>query len=464
MTRLLVLFLFLALLPTSYASAAAAPASGGYTALVKNFDTLCKDSKKGTLRENWLNLEEKFEKLAERSKGDARIRAMYHTARCREELARRSAASGDAAEAAKLFGRVASASPKHSLAPESKYRQAALLAGPRLNQTDEARAALAELKKRWPKSQAAKKGADLAGRLERSASAAKTGASASGRSTSERTGSSSRRTSSREEAVASTKSSGSSSRRSSETGRKPRTGGASRDVMEQLGLGIHTIIIDAGHGGKDPGTMHRKLIEKKLALAMAKSVGAMLEKKGIRVIYTRVGDTYPSLEARTRMANASTADLFLSFHYNANPSSSVNGLEIYYLSKARSADAAAVAARENGISTQKVSDLQFIVTDLMLGSKLDESRALAQSLQRGIINRVSRAGYKFNDNGVRPAPFYVLVGARMPAVLVEFGYLTNPGDAAKISQAAFCKAQAEGLVNGILSYRENLAKMGAGMR
>lgn len=459
MTRLLVLFLFLALLPTSHASAAAAPA-GGYTALVKSFDTLCKDSKKGAVRENWLNLEDKFEKLASKSKGDARIRAMYHTARCREELARRSAAGGDAAEAAKLFGRVAAASPKHSLAPESKYRQAALLAGPRLNQTKEAAAALAELQKRWPKSQAAKKGADLAGRLERSGSTAKTGASR--RSTNERAGSS-RRASSGEEATAS-KPSGSSSRQRSETGRKPRTGGASRDVMEQLGLGINTIIIDPGHGGKDPGTTHRKLIEKKLALAMAKSVGAMLEKKGIRVIYTRVGDTYPSLEARTRMANASTADLFLSFHYNANPSSSVSGLEIYYLSKARSADAAAVAARENGISTQKVSDLQFIVTDLMLGSKLDESRALAQSLQRGIINRVARAGYKFNDNGVRPAPFYVLVGARMPAVLVEFGYLTNPGDATKISQAAFCKAQAEGLVNGILSYRENLAKMGAGIR
>ena len=463
MTRLIVLFLFLTLLPASHASAAAAPASGGYTALVKNFDTLCKDSKKGAARESWLNLEDKFEKLATKSKGDARIRALYHTARCREELARRSASTGDATEAAKLFGQVASASPKHSLAPESKYRQAALLAGPRLNQTREALAALAELQKRWPKSQAAKKGADLAGRLERSGSAEKTGASGSRRSTSEKTGASSRRTSSGEEATLSPKSSD-SSRQRSETGRRPRTGGTSRDVVEQLGLGINTIIIDPGHGGKDPGTTHRKLIEKKLALAMAKSVGAMLEKKGIRVIYTRVGDTYPSLEARTRMANASTADLFISFHYNANPSASVSGLEIYYLSKARSADAAAVAARENGISTQKVSDLQFIVTDLMLGSKLEESRSLAESMRRGIINRVSRVGYKFNDNGVRPAPFYVLVGARMPAVLVEFGYLTNPGDATKISQAAFCKAQAEGVVNGILSCRENLAKMGAGIR
>ncbi len=422
----LLLFLLPLLAVPSHAGAAAADPCA---ALVKDFDALRKDAKKAALRDNWLKLENRFKTLADKSSGDTRIRALFYYARSREELAGRSFSSGDAAEAAKRFDRAAEAGPKHSLAPERKSRQAALLAG-RAGRVEEAKAALGELQKKWPASQAAKDGKALADRLDKAPPRQTAGASGQGG----RAGG----------------------------GRTPRAGAKpSSDVMEQLGLGVHTIIIDPGHGGKDPGTMHGKLMEKKLTMTMARTVGGLLEKKGIKVIYTRTGDTYPSLEDRTHMANESKADLFISLHYNANANSATQGLEIYYLSKARSADAAAVAARENGVSAANVSDLQFILTDLMLGAKLEESRALADSVRRGIMNKVKGAGYSFYDNGVRPAPFYVLVGARMPAVLVEFGYVTNPGDAAKIADAAFCRHQAEGLVNGILAYRDSLAKVGS---
>ena len=137
-------------------------------------------------------------------------------------------------------------------------------------------------------------------------------------------------------------------------------------------------------------------------------------------------------------------------------------MEIYYLNMAQSADAAKVAARENAVSTKNVSDLQFIITDFMLDAKLEESRELAGAVRRGIIAKLKAAGRPFHDNGVRSAPFYVLMGARMPAVLVEFGYITNPDDSDKIANADFCLKQAEGLVEGILAYRDALAKQAAG--
>jgi N-acetylmuramoyl-L-alanine amidase len=228
--------------------------------------------------------------------------------------------------------------------------------------------------------------------------------------------------------------------------------------MEQLGLTVNTILLDPGHGGKDPGCVANKLVEKDFSLRMAKRIGALLEKKGFTVLYTRTGDRFVSLPARPEMANAKNADLLISLHLNANSAASVRGLETYYLSEARTGDAAKVAARENGVSLQNISDLQVILTDLMLNAKQEESHALALCVQKAILGSLQNARLAAVDGGVRSAPFYVLMGARMPAILVEFGYASNSRDAANLQSEKFLQRQAEGVVDGILAYKEQLAK------
>ncbi|MDR0826911.1 MAG: N-acetylmuramoyl-L-alanine amidase [Desulfovibrio sp.] len=228
-------------------------------------------------------------------------------------------------------------------------------------------------------------------------------------------------------------------------------------VLKQLGLTVQTIMIDAGHGGKDPGAQAFGLTEKNFTLDMARRVGDSLRKKGFTVIFTRSGNNYLSLQERPDAANAKKADLFISIHANANPNPARRGLETYYLSEAKSNDAVTVAARENGVPVQEISDLQFILTDLMLSSKVKESRHLAECAHKGILGSLRKARVSVLDNGVRAAPFYVLVGARMPAILVEFGYISNKDDAANLKRDSYLQKQSDGLAEGILQYKKELA-------
>ena len=236
--------------------------------------------------------------------------------------------------------------------------------------------------------------------------------------------------------------------------KRPRQGDA---LLEQLGLTVQTIMIDAGHGGKDPGAMGGGFIERQFTLDMAKRVGDLLKKKGFTVLYTRTNNAFISLQDRPDIANRKKADLFISIHINANPSPDVSGLETYYLDMAQTQSAATVAARENGVSVKNISDLQFILTDLMLSSKTEESHELARCVHKGILGKVRQAKFSPSDNGVRSAPFYVLMGARMPSILVEFGYITNKKDAQNLKSEAFLQKQAEGLVEGIIAYKLKLA-------
>jgi N-acetylmuramoyl-L-alanine amidase len=217
-------------------------------------------------------------------------------------------------------------------------------------------------------------------------------------------------------------------------------------------------MLDAGHGGRDPGARAGGITEKQFTLAMAKRNGAQLQKNGFTVLYTRSGNKYLSLQDRPNLANEKKADLFISIHANANTNPAVRGLETYYLDEAKTQDAALVAARENSLSVKNVSDVQFIVTDLLLSSKVMESHHLADCVHAGILKKVREAKQAAPDNGVRSAPFYVLMGARMPAILVEFGYITNSGDAANLQSEKYLQLQAEGLVDGILRYKAELAK------
>ncbi len=228
-------------------------------------------------------------------------------------------------------------------------------------------------------------------------------------------------------------------------------------LVEQLGLDIQTIMIDPGHGGKDPGAVYGKLYEKDINLRLGKILGRLLEDKGFQVRYTRTDDRFVPLEERTAMANSKKADLFISLHVNAHENSRVNGLEVYYLNVTSSKDSVRVAARENAVSAKKISDLQVILTDLMLNSKIEESRNLAGVVLKKVLD-AERSFCSLKDHGVRRAPFYVLMGAKMPSVLMEIGYITNSKDRKNLQSKNYLQLMAQGIADGIRTYRAQINK------
>ncbi|MEZ6853895.1 N-acetylmuramoyl-L-alanine amidase [Halodesulfovibrio aestuarii] len=233
------------------------------------------------------------------------------------------------------------------------------------------------------------------------------------------------------------------------------------DLVEQLGLTVKTVMIDAGHGGKDPGASKNRIREKDYVLKTAKMLGKKLKAKGFNVVYTRSTDVFIPLEERTAKANVQKVDLFVSLHINANNKRSVNGIETYYLNLARSKSARRIAARENAISEKRISDLQFILTDLMLNSKMQESKALAELVQASMLKTVRARGWKTRSNGVRSAPFYVLMGAKMPSILVELGYCSNSTEAKRLRNSSYLNLLADGIAKALTTYRRNLKNYAA---
>jgi N-acetylmuramoyl-L-alanine amidase len=227
------------------------------------------------------------------------------------------------------------------------------------------------------------------------------------------------------------------------------------DLVEQLGLTVRRVMIDPGHGGNDPGAQANGHTEKELNLKFARILGALLEKKGLIVNYTRTADKYISLEERTTLANNGKADMFLSIHCNANKNPSINGIETYSLNLASSRHAVSVAARENAQEPRNISDLQVILTDLMLSSKLKESRDAAANIQAKAVHTVEPS-FALQDHGVREAPFYVLMGAKMPSVLIEIGYLTNKAEARRLHSDKYLNLLAKGIATGVMAYKTHI--------
>jgi N-acetylmuramoyl-L-alanine amidase len=230
--------------------------------------------------------------------------------------------------------------------------------------------------------------------------------------------------------------------------------GLAPSLAQQLGLGVKTIVIDPGHGGKDPGAMAYGMKEKDIVLAIARQLRPVLEKElGARVILTRENDEFVSLEERTAIANTQGADLFVSLHINAHPSSKVRGLETYYLNLTTNAEAMRVAAMENATSTHQMSDLQDILSDIMKNSKIEESSRLALQVHNSILDEAQAKGYADIKNlGVKQAPFYVLIGAQMPAILIEVAFITNKADVKNIKDPLFTRMLTQEIAEGIRSY------------
>ncbi len=219
------------------------------------------------------------------------------------------------------------------------------------------------------------------------------------------------------------------------------------------------VIIDPGHGGKDVGAIgYKKFREKDAVLKIALKVGKYLKMYGYKVYYTRSKDIFIKLRDRTHFANLKNADVFISIHANAAPKKSQyltsKGIETYFLSPARSARAKRVSALENRAD---LSSMDYFSKQVFLNflnrEKIVSSNKLAIDIQRGMLNSI-RKRYSVTDGGVRKAPFWVLVGAQMPAVLIETGYITNPTEAKRLLNPYYEDILAKGIANGVVSYFE----------
>ncbi len=224
-------------------------------------------------------------------------------------------------------------------------------------------------------------------------------------------------------------------------------------LAQQLGLGVRTIVLDPGHGGKDPGAIAYGMKEKDIVLHVAKRLAEKLRHDlGVTVILTREEDVFLPLEERTAIANTSGADLFVSLHVNAHPSPQIKGFETYFLNLSTNDEAMRVAARENATSAHQMSDLQDILLDLMRNSKISESARLARQVHGSITSGLVNPPFTLKDMGVKQAPFYVLIGAEMPAILLELAFISNPDDARLLGDAAFIDEMAGTISSGIRSY------------
>ena len=224
-------------------------------------------------------------------------------------------------------------------------------------------------------------------------------------------------------------------------------------LAQQLGLRVKKIVLDPGHGGKDPGAMAYNLKEKDIVLKVAQKLAPLLEKKlGCKVILTRKSDIFIPLEERTAIANTNDADLFVSLHINSSPSTSANGIETYFLNLTANPEAMRVAAFENATSTHQMSDLQNILSNILKNSKISESSRLAQQVHTSIITGLEKKYPHIKNLGVKQAPFYVLIGAEMPAVLIEMSFISNPDDAKHLKNNHFLNSIANDISSGIQSY------------
>ena len=243
----------------------------------------------------------------------------------------------------------------------------------------------------------------------------------------------------------------------SKAARRTSTGGNS--LTRVLGLKIGRIVIDAGHGGHDQGTQSpRGLIEKDLVLDVAQRLGKLIEDRmNAEVIYTRSDDTFIPLEGRTAIANQKKADLFLSIHANSSPIPRIAGMETFYLNFTDSKDALDVAARENASSQKSIFELQDIIQKITLHEKLDESREFAGRIQAALFSFSSRNLPGQKNRGVKKAPFVVLIGANMPSVLAEIGFLSNSREETLLKKPDYRQKLAESLYRGISKYAEGLS-------
>jgi len=228
-----------------------------------------------------------------------------------------------------------------------------------------------------------------------------------------------------------------------------------RTLIRSLGLKVSRVVIDAGHGGKDTGSIGPTgYSEKDLVLDVAKRLKTLIETEiGAEVVMTRNDDTFVPLETRTLIANQQEADLFISIHANSSKTKTVRGVETFFLNFTTSKESLDLASRENAGSDKSVHELSDLVKRIVLTEKVTESRELAERVQTAM----SRAKGTGPDRGVKQAPFMVLIGANMPSILAEISFISNPDEEKVLRTPAYRQHLAEYLLDGVRSYADTLS-------
>ncbi len=231
-------------------------------------------------------------------------------------------------------------------------------------------------------------------------------------------------------------------------------------LARQLGLGVRTIVIDPGHGGPRPGTIGKSgLQEKEVNLGVALALRKLLrEKAGIDAILTRESDVDVTLEDRTVIANQKRADLFVSIHSNAHRDRKRGGVETFFLNVSPDPSVVELAAAENATSTKNIGEMKSILQKIVQNSKVQESRELAEMIQRNLVKALSQDLPSIKSLGVKGGPFWVLIGGEMPSVLVEISHLSNAREEAKLRTKKYQELAAQGIYDGIVEYIRSLGK------
>ena len=236
-----------------------------------------------------------------------------------------------------------------------------------------------------------------------------------------------------------------------------RTPTAGSRLRGSSGSGVSRVVIDAGHGGHDPGAHGNGINESELVLDVALRLRQLLaDQPGIEVVMTRDTDVFIPLEERTAIANRESADLFLSIHANASRNTKARGIETYFLNFASNPEAAAVAARENSASGKTMHSLPEIVRAITLNNKLDESRDFAEMVQKAMVRKLAPKNLELRDLGVKQAPFVVLIGAGMPSVLAEISFVTHKQEGQLLKTPAYRQQIAEALCDAVQIYQRSL--------
>jgi N-acetylmuramoyl-L-alanine amidase len=240
-----------------------------------------------------------------------------------------------------------------------------------------------------------------------------------------------------------------------------RTAVGSASLTRALGLKLNRVVIDPGHGGHDQGTAGpHGLLEKELVLDVSLRLGKLIEQEmGAEVLFTRADDTFVPLERRTQFANEKRADLFISVHANSSSYPNISGVETYILNFTDSRSALDVAMRENASSQKPISDLRNIIEDISAHDKAQESREFASKIQASLHGFESHSFPGELNRGVKQAPFVVLIGTTMPAILTEIGFVTNPKEEALLKKPEYRQKLAESIFHGVLKYNESLSHL-----
>lgn len=231
-------------------------------------------------------------------------------------------------------------------------------------------------------------------------------------------------------------------------------------LARQLGLGVNRVVLDPGHGGKDPGCLGRKgTREKEIVLDVSLRLQKLLEKNtSLEVIMTRESDIYIPVENRPVIANQKQADLFVSIHANSNPKRKYSGVQTFYLNFTSDPNVMEIAAQENATSTKNIHDMGSILRKIVREDKIKESQELADRIQDSLTKHLQQQYKGVTDLGVKGGPFWVLIGGEMPSILVEISHLSNSKEEDRLRTEAYRQHVAQGIYKGIIAYINSLGK------